>query len=68
MKNSICYGCPDRKENCAADCERWKAYEAERNAAYEANASSRIACSSSRHWTDYWHKIAKMKKQGRVGW
>lgn len=27
--------CPDRKPGCAADCGKWKAYVAERNANYE---------------------------------
>ena len=27
--------CPDRKTGCAVNCEKWKAYLAERNANYE---------------------------------
>lgn len=30
-----CYKCPDRNAECHATCEKWRAYEVERNKEYE---------------------------------
>lgn len=35
MAKVPCFGCPDRWAECHSHCEKYKAYETERNAEYE---------------------------------
>lgn len=35
MAKVPCFKCPDRTAECHSVCEKWLAYEAERNAEYE---------------------------------